>query len=274
MRLESTAMRSATARCPLLCALVVALACDEKPSPVPTADSAAPAATPTSVPAPTPTPTPEPSPVTQRPKKTLADCAKGKEVAFEQKEIELEVRRKIPKAEGAITSADLKRLRSLNLSQVKLADLDVCLFSQLSGLKELFLGPGEFDDLSPIAGSTRLESLRASINRVEDLSPLAKMTKLDRLDLGRTRVADLKPLSALTKLTELQLDDTQVEDLSPLAALTELETLSLKRTKVKDVSALKGLKKLKVLYINGSPLDADVMAVAPVRANGTKIISD
>ena len=267
-------MRSATARCSWICALLLAAACDEKPAPSPTAESAAADAAPTPAPTPPPVPTPEPAAAAPKPKKKLADCPKTKEVTFEQKEIEFEVRRKLPKPEGPITTADLRRLKSLNLSQVKLAELDVCLFSQLTGVKELFLGPGDFDDLSPIAGSTQLESLRASINQVKDLSSLEKLTKMDRLDLGRTQVADIRPLAAMTKLTELQLDDTQVEDLSPLAGLTALETLSLKRTKVKDVSALKGLKKLKVLYIGGSPLDSDVMAVAPVRANGTKIISD
>ncbi len=193
---------------------------------------------------------------------------------FEQKEVEAEVRKKLPKPEGAITYADLGRLRSLNLSQVKLPELDVCIFSRMKGLKELFLGPGDYDDLSPIAGATQLESLRASINQVKDLKPLSGMSKLDRLDLGRTQVSDLKPLSGLKKLSELQLDDTPLEDVSPLAGLTELTTLSLKRTRVKDVSALKSLKKLKFLYTGGSPLDADPMSVAPVRANGTKIVAD
>jgi internalin A len=263
----------------LLCLLLVASGCDEKSTATPAATDSAPVATAT--PAPTPAPLPTPSSAADsgsapipKPKKNVADCPKTKQIEFAQKEIEIEVRRKLPKADGAITAADLRRLRSLNLSQVKLAELDVCLFTHMTGLKELFLGPGEFDDLSPIASARQLESLRASINKVSDVSPLEKLTKLDRLDLGRTQVADIKPLAALTKLTELQLDDTQVEDLSPLSGLADLETLSVKRTKVKDAAPLKGLKKLKVLYIGGSPLDADVMSVAPVRANGTKIISD
>jgi hypothetical protein len=41
---------------------------------------------------------------------------------------------------------------------------------------------------------------------------------------------------------------------------------------VKDVSPLKGLKALEFLYIAGSPLDDDPMALAPVRASGVKII--
>jgi Leucine-rich repeat (LRR) protein len=193
---------------------------------------------------------------------------------FDDKRFEEEVRRKLPKPDGAITTADLGKLRSLNLSQLKLDQLDVCIFPHMKGLKELFLGQGEYDDLSPIEGATQLESLRASISHVKDLKPLEKLTHLDRLDLGRTQVSDLKPLASLKKLTELQLDDTPVQDVTPLGGLTLLETLSLKRTQVKDVSALKGLKKLKTLYTGGSALDADPMSVAPLRANGTKIVAD
>lgn len=249
--------------------------CDEKPTAEPAASNTAAAKeAPSPVPAPTATATEQPAAAAPKPKRALEDCPKGPNVEFAQKDLEMEVRRKLPKPEGAITTADLRKLRSLNLSQVKLTELDVCLFTPMKGLKELFLGPGEYDDLSPIAGATQLESLRASINQVKDLTPLAKLTKLDRLDLGRTQVADLAPLASLTKLTELQIDDTPVQDVSPLAGLVALETLSLKRTRVKDVSALKNLKKLNFLYIGGSPLDEDVMSVAPVRANGTKIVSD
>lgn len=249
------------------------LSCEEKRDTSPPAASTPALTAPAPIAAPTPTRTAE-TPPPPKPKKKLEDCPKGPKVEFEPKEIEFEVRRKLPKPEGAITVADLRRLKSLNLSQVKLSELDVCLFSHMKGLKELFLGPGDYDDLSPIASATSLESLRASISQVRDLTPLAKLTKLDRLDLGRTQISDIKPLSELTKLTELQLDDTPLEDVSPLAGLKDLETLSLKRTRVKDVSSLKDLKKLKFLYVGGSPLDTDLMAVAPVRANGTKIISD
>lgn len=265
-----------------LCSIVVVgslltclVACEEKPTPAPAPTQAA------APPAPPPPPAAKPeavasaeAPATPRPKKKLEDCAKGPNVEFEQKDIEAEVRKKLPKAEGPITYADLGKLRSLNLSQAKLADLDVCVFSRMKALKELFLGPGDYDDLSPIAGATQLESLRASINQVKDLKPLSGLAKLDRLDLGRTQVSDVKPLAALKKLTELQLDDTPLEDVSPLGGLTELTTLSLKRTRVKDVSALKGLKKLKFLYTGGSPLDSDPMSVAPVRANGTKVVAE
>ncbi len=257
---------------PFLVGMFALAACDKTEPPAEATTT--PSATPAAVPTPAPTPSAE-APPPARPKKKLADCPAGNEVAVEDTAMEQELRKKLEKPSGAITKSDLKRLRSLNLSQLKdLHELDPCLFTPMTGLKELFLGTGDYDDLSPIAGAKGLESLRASINQVKDIAPLEKLTKLDRLDLGRTQVSDLKPLAELTSLTELQLDDTPVEDLSPLAGLTALETLSIKRTKVKDGSPLKGLKKLKFLYIGGSPLDDDPLTIGPVRANGAKVISD
>jgi internalin A len=252
---------------------LVAFGCEEAPKP--TAESSA-AVTPAPAPTPTPAPTPAETAAStpKQPKKTLADCPKGGAVDFGDPGIEAQVRLKLQKPDGDVTAADLKRVKSLNLSQVKLEQLDPCIFTPMTGLKELFLGPGDYDDLTPIAGSTGIESLRASMNQVSDLTPIAKMTKMDRLDLGKTKVKDLTPLAGMKNLTELQLDGTEVEDISPLAKLTAMETLSLKNTKVKDASALKDMKKLKFLYIVGSPLDDDPMSVGAARANGAKIVAE
>lgn len=255
--------------------LAALLGCEDPPKKE--AEPAASAAADKAPPAPAPTAPPAPTaeaPKTKKAKKQLSDCPKSNVVTFEQKTLEDEVRRKLPKPTGDITTADLKRLKSFNMSQVKdIEELDVCLFTHMTGLKELFLGPGSFDDLSPIAGATNLESLRASINQVSDLKPLGKLKKLDRLDLGRTQVKDVTPLAELTALTELQLDGTQVEDISPLAKLAQLETLSLKGTKVKDLSPLDGLKKLKSVDGRDTPADEDPMNFAKLRGRGVKIVN-
>lgn len=250
------------------------LACEEAPKPaaLPAETAVAAKAPPPSTPTPPPAATAEAKP--KKAKKQLGDCPKGPTVTFEQKGIEDEVRRKLPKPTGDITTGDLKKLKSFNLSQVKgLEELDVCIFSHMTGLKELFLGEGSFDDLAPIAGATNLESLRASINQVSDVAPLAKLKKLDRLDLGRTQVKDVTPLAELTALTELQLDGTQVEDITPLGKLSLLEVLSLKGTKVKDLSPLDGLKKLKSVDGRDTPADEDPMNFAKLRGRGVKIVN-
>jgi len=205
------------------------------------------------------------------PAKTLADCGSDLEVS---EEMEGPIRVKAQKPEGAIAVSDLKKLRSLNLSRVPLDSLDICLFRHMTELRELFLGPGQVTDLTPIAGASKLESLRVSMNPVVDLTPLEKMTKMDRLDLGKTQVTDLSPLKGMTKMTELMLDGTPVEDVSPLAAMTLLEKLSVSKTKVGDISALADLKKLEFLYIGESPLSDNISATGVVAKNGTKVLSE
>jgi internalin A len=165
--------------------------------------------------------------VAKKPKKKIEDCPKGQKLEIEDEQLEQAIRFKLQKEKGELTTSDLKRLTSLNLSQMKVHELDICLFPHMTSLKELFLGPGELDDLSPIENATKLESLRASLNKVSDVSPLAKMTKMDRLDLGQTKVKDLTPLEGMTKLTELSLVGTPVEVLSPLSGMTDLERLSI-----------------------------------------------
>lgn len=216
---------------------------------------------------------PEEAPAPQKPKKKLEDCPKGNTLSFDSPELEQGVRFKLQKMEGDLTTADLRRLTSLKLTDMKVHELDICLFPHMVNLKELFLGPGDLDDLSPIADLKNLETLVASINQVSDITPLTNLTKMDRLDLGRTKVKDLSPLKGMTRMTELQLDSTQVEDLSPLSGMKDLETLSIKKTQVKDVSPLAGLKKLKFLYVTDTPADEDPMSFAPIRANGTKVIN-
>lgn len=250
------------------------LGCEDPPKPeAQPAASAAPApatAAPSSAAAPA-EPVAEAKP--KKAKKQLADCPKGPVITFDNPGLEAAVRLKLPKPTGDITLADLKRLKSFNgqAARLKLEELDVCIFSHMTGLKELVIGEGTYDDLSPIAGATQLESLIASMNQVSDISPLAKMKNLDRLDLGRTQVKDLTPLAGLTKLTELQLDGTPVEDLTPLAKLTLLEDVTVRGSKVKDLSPLKDLKKLKKFDGRDTPADEDPMSFAALRANGVKV---
>ena len=205
------------------------------------------------------------------PRKKATDCKQGGPVEFSDPALEAEVRRKLNKDKGPLSAADLKGVRTLNLAGGKVSELDPCVFPLLLGVKDIFLGPGDLFDLSPIANLVQLESLRASVNKVTDVTPLAKLTKLDRLDLGRTGVRDLKPLAGLVSLTELQLDETEVSDLTPLAGCTKMEKLSVKKTQVKDLTPLRGMTKLKFLYLEGTPID-DVSPLGPLAAKGLKLV--
>lgn len=220
-----------------------------------------------------PTPKPETPAEKAKEERSAAECPEGNVIDFPNADFEAAVRKKLEKPEGDISKADLAKLRSLNVSQTRMAALDVCVFPLMTGLKELFLGPGKYTDLSPISGATQLESLRASQSKVSDLTPLAKMTKLDRLDLGQSEVSDLSALAGLVNLTELMLDGTQVSDLAPLAKMTKLERVGLANTKVKDISPLSAAKKLKFVYVAGTPAAED-MNFSALTKNGTKVTTE
>jgi internalin A len=237
--------------------VLIAVACDdkkrepEKSAAKATASAVLPAA---------PPPASESPPEEEAPKKKEPKvCKPGTVVDFAgNPALEAQVRLKLSKEKGDVSVADLAKIKSINLSQGKVDELDPCIFPHMKNLKELFLGPGKLDDLSPIA----------------DLkNPLANLAKMDRLDLGHTRVMDLAPLAGLTEISDLQLDDTAVSDLKPLSEMKKLERLSIQRTNVKDLAPLRGCEKLKFVYTSGAPIQ-DKFALAPLVTKGLKVISE
>lgn len=249
--------------------LVASTACDD---PKPKEAPAKPAETKPAVAPSAATEKAEPKPAEAPPApKKVVKCEPGPTVKFQDPALEAEIRKKLNKSSGPVSTADLRTVRSVNISTGKVNDLDPCVFPLLLGVKDVFLGPGDLVDLTPLSGLITMESLRASINKISDVTPLSKLTKLDRLDLGRTAVRDLKPLSTLVNLTELSLDGTEVKDISPLASCVKLERVSLKNTQVSDVTPLKDLKNLKYLYIEGTPVE-DTGALSPLIARGLKIV--
>jgi len=236
-----------------------ALGCEAPPPAKTEAPAPASAATPAKVATPEPEPAKEaekaePTPVEKKP----VVCSTGSKVTFADPALEKEVRRKASKPEGELSLADVRKIRSVDLTRsgVEIESLDPCVFPQLTSLHHLYIGRGSLTDLTPIKGLTKLEGLRISMNPVTDIAPLAGMLQMDRLDLGHTQVRDLTPLKKMTNLTELMLDDTPIDDVTPLAGLAKLERLSIKRTRVSNISPLKALRKLKFLYVAGAPLES------------------
>jgi len=270
---------SMTSRSVAAFAIVWLLAgCDEPKTDVPAAPSAA-AATPLAAPPPLTAPSSPPAPTW---KKRLAnECPPHPTtISFDdQPALEHEVRRKLGKDAGSITPADLAQIRSLNLSQTErgqqIHQIDPCVFPMFASLKDLFFGPGEYDDLTPIQKLATLESLRLASSPVRDLRPLEGLKRMDRLDLAHTLVGDdeLKSVGSLVNLTELMLDEDSISDLTPLANLKKLERLSIKKTLVKSLAPLASLRKMKFLYIAETPI-TDITPVQPLIADGMKLVQN
>lgn len=210
-------------------------------------------------------------------KKNAADCKPHPAtVDFgDDAALEAEVRRKLGKDKGPLAPADLAQVKSINLSAAKVHQIDPCVFPMFTSLKDLFLGPGEYDDLTPIQKLATLESLRLSMSQVRDLHAIEGLKRMDRLDISHTLVGDdqLKSVGSLVNLTELMLDEDNVTDLSPIANLKKLERLSIKKTGVKSLAPLSQLKTLKFLYIAETPV-TDITPVQPLTANGMKLIQN
>ena len=215
-----------------------------------------------------------PSASADAPKKKDVVCTNSDTVDTQDQALLAELRKKLgKKPTDAVKVSELPNVKSINLTAVtNLTDLDPCVFPKLTGMHDLFLGPGDLWDLSPIASLNQLITLRASINKVSDLRPLEKLVQLDRLDLGRTAVRDITMVGNLVNLTELSIDETEVRDLAPLASCKKLEKISIKKTQVVDVSPLKNLTKLKYLYIEGAPV-TDTSSLQPLVGRGLKIVS-
>ncbi|HEY8038155.1 MAG TPA: leucine-rich repeat domain-containing protein, partial [Polyangiaceae bacterium] len=124
-------------------------------------------------------------------KKSATDC-KPHAVDFgDDAALEAEVRRKLGKDAGAVTEHDLGTIRSINLSTSKtIHQIDPCIFPMFTSLKDLFLGPGDYDDLTPLAKLSTIESLRLSLSSVKDLHAIEGLKRMDRLDLAHTLVGD------------------------------------------------------------------------------------
>jgi internalin A len=221
------------------------------------------------------TPPPPPAPTFTR--KNAADC-KPHPTAMDftdQPDLEKEVRRKVGKDTGNITPADLAKIKSINLSTAKIHQIDPCVFPLLTSVTGIFLGAGDYDDLTPIQKLTTLMDLNVSMSHVKDLHAIEGLKRLDRLDISGTQVGDdeLKSVGSLVNLTELTLDQDQVKDLTPVSNLTKLTLLSIKKTPVQSLAPLSQLKNLKKLYIADSQV-SDITPVQPLMATGLKLFQN
>ncbi|MDP9036513.1 MAG: leucine-rich repeat domain-containing protein [Myxococcota bacterium] len=254
----------------------LSLSCDESKTDGSRAPGASASSAPVLVPSASPAPAAQPAPAAPTWNKRSAGDCKPHSVDFGgDAALEREVRRKLGKETGAVTAADLAQIKSINLANGKVHQIDPCIFPMFTSLKDLFLGAGEYDDLTPIQKLTTLEALRISLSQVKDLRPIEGLKRLDRLDLSHTLIGDeqLKSVASLVNVTELMLDEDQISDLSPVANMKKLERLSIKKTLVKSLAPLAQLKSLKFLYIADTPVN-DITPVQPMMSNGMKLIQN
>ena len=143
--------------------------------------------------------------------------------------------------------AQLKSLRSLEISGQRLTDAGMVYLELLTNLETLVITDG------PITN--------------DGLSHCRGLLSLTKLDLGRTRVESLEPVKHLTMIQTLSLPDTPIDDVgvAPIGGFRSLNELILSRTRVGDagLARLADLAKLGVLKLDGTRIsDTSLVQVA------------
>ena len=151
----------------------------------------------------------------------------------------------------------LLNLRTLYLHSCSLSNLTFA--SHLSQVRALSLADNRFQDLSPLAGLTDLQSLWLGWGNgaVTNWWVLSNLVHLAELQLQGDGILKVDFASNLHELTALDLYNNGVRDISPLAGLTNLESLALHWNGCTNLPLVAGLIKLRALNLAGNGL-ADI----------------
>jgi hypothetical protein len=141
----------------------------------------------------------------------LTITALGEDVYFPDAVLETDIRwaLEIP-APTPITTEDMAELRYFGCSS------GVASFEGLQyavNLDHADLGHGQVNDLSPLAGLTRLDILNLVDYQITDVSPLSERVGMLYLNLRGNRISDVSALSGMTVLGELELGDNLIAKL-------------------------------------------------------------
>ncbi len=126
----------------------------------------------------------------------------------DKKIIEQAIRTSIGKPDGALTDADFKKVKRLNLDGLDISDLSS--LSKLTELESLLLSYNKVSDLKPLTGLKKLKQLYLSDNLLTDVGPLGGLSSLEWLYLNRNKIKVISPLGGLKSLKGINLADNPI----------------------------------------------------------------
>ncbi len=118
--------------------------------------------------------------------------------------VDRKIRLRALKPTGPLGAADLARVKSFSSEKY---EKDEPFYFAPEHSKMPYV-----NDLTLLAGLTKLEKLILPGNKITKLDPLAGLTELRELDLRRNRFVDLTPLTGLKKLQDLKLHSNYLSD--------------------------------------------------------------
>ena len=223
-----------------------------------------------------------------------------KEITFPDSNLEVVLRRAIPKYTGPIHASDLKEITSLSIAGRNVGDLtglehcvnlrrleihnsrvtDVSPLALLPGLSVLVIDLGQISDASLLESLPNLtvfsavtipdKNLEAAI-RDELEKPrgpiyTSELAGLTSLSIAGWNVISLGGLEHCVDLERLEIHDSRVKDISVLASLHNLSELVMEPDQIRDMSPLKSLTDLTVFLAAVFP-DANLEATVRERIN-------
>ncbi|KNY25162.1 stalk domain-containing protein [Pseudobacteroides cellulosolvens] len=168
-------------------------------------------------------------------------------IKFSDAKLEAAIRSALKKTTGSITTTDAKKIKTLNLENKGIANIEGLQYFR--GLTELNLMKNNIKDIKRLGCLTELKTLKLSLNRISDIYPLENLTKLWMLWLMENQVKDIGPLKELKDIAGLDLRYNQIFDLSPLKNLKKMDYLHIRHNPFTDISVLKEIKNTKAIYI-------------------------
>lgn len=196
--------------------------------------------------------------------------------------VEEEIRRRLRKPKGELTTADYRSITSIHLAGKEIRDLSMV--PRLFALRDLNLSDNKLTDISDLEPLTKLEVLRLNFNRLTNLEPIAGLTSLRVLDLSYNRLLDVRPCRRLTALEQLTLKNNHISDLEPIRPLEKLKLLDLNHNHVRDLAPLAGLPQVDVLRLTGNKIEnleplammksVEVLYLATNRVSEVSVLGD
>ncbi|MGD6870958.1 leucine-rich repeat domain-containing protein [Sutcliffiella horikoshii] len=153
----------------------------------------------------------------------------GEVVKFEDANLALAIQTQM-NLDREIRESDMQHITMLDASSLGLTSIKG--LEKAVNLEILFLFDNSIQDLSPLAGLTKLFMLDVEENNITDINPLSNLNNLYILGLGNNPITKIDALAGLTNLEGLFLHNTQISDISALTDLINLTFVTLADTNV------------------------------------------
>lgn len=187
---------------------------------------------------------------------------------FADKNFEKAVRKQVfakRDSDAPLTAEDVRNVSVIHGNKMGIKSLEG--LEHCVSVAEIRLAENEIEDLGPVKGLKRLQSLSLEKNQIRDITPVGTLAALQYLNLEHNQVRDLSPLKGLEKMNSLYLTDNRIKDISSLAGLKKVWSLYVGDNVIEDISVVGQLPWLQSLEIrdNGLKSLAGLESIRDVR---------